>query len=31
MQTVNKMLPNHFDDYLIAISSIHSYFTRLST
>jgi len=27
----NKQLPNHFDDYLIPISSIHPYPTRLST
>jgi len=27
----NKLLPNHFDDYFIPVSSIHSHFTRLST
>jgi len=27
----NKLLPNHFDDYFIQISSIHSYSTRLTT
>jgi len=27
----NKMLPNHFDEYFIPISSIHSHSTRLAT
>jgi len=27
----NKLLPNHFDDYFIPISSIHSYSTRQAT
>jgi len=27
----NKLLPNHFDDYFILISSIHFHSTRLST
>ena len=27
----NKLLPNHFDEYFIPISSIHSHFTRLAT
>jgi len=27
----NKLLPNHFDDYFIPISSVHSYTTRIST
>jgi len=27
----NKLLPNHFDDYFIAISSVLSHSTRLST
>jgi len=27
----NRQLPNHFDDYFIPLSSIHSYPTRLST
>ena len=27
----NKLLPNHFDDYFISMSSIHSHSIRLST
>jgi len=27
----NKLLPNHFDEYFIPISSIHSHSTRLAT
>jgi len=27
----NKLLPNHFDEYLILLSSIHYYSTRLAT
>jgi len=27
----NKLLPNHFDDYFIPISSIHPHSTRLAT
>ena len=27
----NKLLPNHFDEYFIPISSIHSHSTRLTT
>jgi len=27
----NNLLPNHFDDYFVPISSIHSHSTRLST
>jgi len=27
----NKLLPNHFDEYFIPISSINFYYTKLST
>ena len=27
----NKLLPNHFDEYFIPLSSIHYYSTRLAT
>jgi len=27
----NKLLPNHFDEYFIPISTIHSHSTRLAT
>ena len=27
----NKLLPNHFDEYFVPLSSIHYHFTRLAT
>jgi len=31
MHSYNKLLPNHFDEYFIPISSIHSHSTRIAT